>query len=98
MTKADRSWAEIDFAALRHNLQVLRSCASPGVRMAAVIKANAYGHGLAAVARALDGDADLFSVANVAEAQSARAAGATKPVMVLGPALPEERVALVEGG
>lgn len=98
MTEADRSWAEIDLSAMRHNLQVLRNHAAPGVKMAAVIKANAYGHGLAAVARALDAEADLFAVANVAEAQLARAAGATKAILVLGPALPEERSALVEGG
>jgi alanine racemase len=98
MTKVDRSWVEIDLSALRHNLQVLRNHATPGARMAAVIKADAYGHGLAAVARALDADADLFAVANVTEAQSARTAGATKPILVLGPALPDERAALVEGG
>ena len=98
MTKVDRSWVEIDMAALRHNLQVLRNRAAPGVRVAAVIKADAYGHGLATVARALDADADLFAVANVAEAQAARTAGATKPILVLGPALPEERCALVRGG
>jgi alanine racemase len=98
MIKVDRSWVEIDLSALRHNLQVLRNHATPGVRMAAVIKADAYGHGLATVARALDADADLFAVANVAEAQSARMAGATKPILVLGPALPDERRALVEGG
>lgn len=98
MTKIDRSWVEISLSAMRHNLQALRSHATPGVRMAAVIKADAYGHGLATVARALDGDVDLFAVANVAEAQSARSAGATKPVLVLGPALPDERGAVVEGG
>ncbi|MBV8899207.1 MAG: alanine racemase [Verrucomicrobia bacterium] len=98
MTKVDRSWVEIDMAALRHNLQVLRNRAAPGVRVAAVIKADAYGHGLATVARALDADADLFAVANVTEARSARTAGATKPILVLGPALPDERAALVEGG
>lgn len=98
MTKVDRSWAEIDLSALRRNLQVLRNHATQGVRMAAVIKADAYGHGLAAVARALDADADLFAVANITEAQMARTAGATKPILVLGPALPEERSALVEGG
>ena len=45
--------ATIDTAALRHNLHAVRDCA-PRSRVMAVIKANAYGHGLVAVARALD--------------------------------------------
>src|SRR5689334_20619678 len=98
MTNVDRSWAEIDLAALRHNLRVLRAKVVPGVKIAAVVKADAYGHGLAAVTRALDAEADLFAVANAGEAQTARAAGATKPILMLGPALPEEREALVDGG
>ena len=44
--------ATIDATALRHNLQVVRQCA-PRSRVMAVIKANAYGHGLLVVARAL---------------------------------------------
>ena len=45
--------ATIDTAALKHNLQRIRDFA-PRSRVMAVIKANAYGHGLVAVARALD--------------------------------------------
>ena len=44
--------ATVDSGALRHNLQVVRKSA-PASRVMAVIKANAYGHGLVAVARAL---------------------------------------------
>ena len=98
MTKVDRSWVDVDLSALRHNLKVIREMIAPGARVAAVIKADAYGHGLPAITQSLDGDADLFAVANVTEAAVARRAGATKPILVLGPALPDERCALVEGG
>nr|MBA2743951.1 alanine racemase [Chthoniobacterales bacterium] len=61
----------------------------------AVIKANGYGHGLSAVAKALSNDAQLFGVANVDEAIEARQA-VPHPIMILGPALASERAELVE--
>ncbi|HEX4591176.1 MAG TPA: alanine racemase, partial [Gemmataceae bacterium] len=67
----------IDTAALRHNLQVIRRFA-PKSRIIAVIKANAYGHGLVAVARALDA-ADAFAVARISEALVLREAGVKTP-------------------
>lgn len=67
--------------ALRHNLQTLRQCV-PGARVMAVIKANAYGHGLAPVAAALD-DADAFAVARLEEALRLRDSGIDKPVVLL---------------
>jgi alanine racemase len=73
--------ATIDTEALRHNLKVVRARA-PKSRVMAVIKANAYGHGLVAVAHALDG-ADAFAVARVDEGLALRKAGITKPVILL---------------
>jgi alanine racemase len=61
----------------------------------AVIKANGYGHGLSAVAKALADDAQLFGVANLREALEARSV-VPHPVLILGPALPVERAAIVE--
>ncbi|MGZ5004214.1 MAG: alanine racemase [Chthoniobacterales bacterium] len=89
-----RCWAEIDLAALRHNAGVARQRAGPNVELLAVIKANGYGHGLAAVAKALTNDAHLFGVANLQEAIEARAA-APNPVIILGPALASEREGIV---
>lgn len=94
---AHRCWVEIDTAALRHNAQIARARVGPGVALLAVIKANAYGHGLAAVAQALAGDAELFGVANLREALEVRSVVA-HPVLILGPALPAERAAIVEHG
>lgn len=67
--------------ALRHNLQRLRELA-PTSNIVAVVKANAYGHGLLESALTLTG-ADAFGVARLAEALSLRAGGITKPVLLL---------------
>ena len=71
----------IDTGALRHNLEVIRRFA-PNSRVMAVIKANAYGHGLVTVARALDA-ADAFAVARVGEGLALREAGIKTPIVLL---------------
>jgi len=73
--------ATVDCGALRHNLQVVRQCA-PNSRVMAVIKANAYGHGLVPVARALQ-SADKFAVARVDEGLTLRLAGIDAPTVLL---------------
>ncbi|HET9864775.1 MAG TPA: alanine racemase [Steroidobacteraceae bacterium] len=73
--------ALIDSAALRHNLGAIRAYA-PGSKVMAVIKANAYGHGLVATALAL-GDADAFAVARLEEGIALRAAGVRAPIVLL---------------
>jgi alanine racemase len=73
--------ATIDTGALRHNLSVVRQWA-PKSRVMAVIKANAYGHGLVAVARALE-STDAFAVARVDEGLTLRAAGIETPTVLL---------------
>ncbi|HET6654791.1 MAG TPA: alanine racemase [Gammaproteobacteria bacterium] len=73
--------ALIDLGALRHNLSAVRKFA-PRSPVMAVVKANAYGHGLPVVARAL-ADADSFAVACIEEALAVREAGLTQPVVLL---------------
>jgi alanine racemase len=73
--------ATIDLGALRHNLQAVRQLA-PKSKVMAVIKANAYGHGLISVARALE-SADAFAVARVHEGLALRDAGIKKRIIVL---------------
>lgn len=79
MSRAAR--AVIDLAALRHNYHQAR-IADPGAKQYAVIKANAYGHGMVPVAQALE-DADGFAVASVEEALELRAAGIQQPILLL---------------
>lgn len=92
-----RCWAEIDREALRHNAGVAREKAGPSVDLLAVVKANAYGHGLEPVAEALAEEVDLFGVANLEEAARIRSAIA-QPVMIMGPALPSEVAPIASAG
>jgi len=70
---------------------VLRSLIPKTTRLLAVIKANAYGHGLVPVARELAAcGVDFLGVANVAEGSSLRAAGVQLPILLLSATLPEE--------
>jgi alanine racemase len=91
-----RCWVEIDRSALRHNAKVVRERIGVA-QMLAVVKANGYGHGMVGVAQALAGDAQLFGVANLEEATELRAA-LLHPIIILGPALPEERSTIAERG
>src|SRR5437879_3955085 len=89
MTHDYRCWAEIDRAAFRHNAQVARERIGKA-EMLAVVKANAYGHGMLGVADALANDVQLFGVANLEEAVALREKQ-RHPIIILGPALPDER-------
>jgi alanine racemase len=73
--------ARIDSAALRANLKFIRTRA-PSSRVMAVVKANAYGHGLVATARALS-DADAFAVARLEEGIALREAGLRHRIVLL---------------
>lgn len=96
MTQNYRCWAEIDRAALRHNAKVVRDRIGKA-EMLAVVKANAYGHGLMGVAETLADDAQLFGVANLEEAIELRERFHL-PVVILGPSLPEEMPTIVDRG
>jgi alanine racemase len=74
--------ALIDHAALRHNLHRVRE-AAPSSRVWAVLKADAYGHGLERVARCLV-EADGFGVARIDEALRLRELGIARPILILG--------------
>jgi alanine racemase len=83
------AYAELDLGAFEHNLSRLRVCA-PEARIMAVVKANAYGHGLVRVASALP-TADAFAVARVDEGVRLREAGIRQRIAVLqGFICPEE--------
>jgi alanine racemase len=73
--------AYIDYGALRHNLSVVRNTA-PKSRVLAVVKANAYGHGIVHVAQALLG-ADAFGVARLKEGVALRDAGIGQTIVLL---------------
>ncbi len=86
-----RCWAEIDLAALERNLRLIRGSLPPHIRYVAVVKADAYGHGLQQVAaRLMHAGADLFAVANITEAAQIRELGPGWPILLLSPLLPDE--------
>ena len=95
-TETYRCWAEIDRSALRHNAKAVRERIG-SAEMLAVVKADAYGHGLMGVAQTLANDAQFFGVANLQEAIALRKEF-SHPIIILGPAIPDERSTIVERG
>lgn len=88
-----RAWASINLAALKHNLSVAKA-AAPNSKLLAVIKADGYGHGIQAVARAL-GEADGFGVACLQEAVMLREAGVEQTILLLEGVFSFEELQLV---
>ncbi len=80
----DRTYALIDLGAVRHNITAERKRVGEGVKIMAVIKANAYGHGDIEVAEALDGLVDAYGVAIPEEALRLRKNGVKKMLLILG--------------
>ncbi|MDJ0762439.1 MAG: alanine racemase [Myxococcota bacterium] len=79
-------WIEIDRAALISNVQQLKAMLDPPSRFMAVVKANAYGHGMAEVAAiALRAGADWLGVFSPGEGLALRQAGMDTPILVFGP-------------
>ena len=86
--------AEIDLGALAHNFSYLKSRVTVGVKVIAVVKADAYGHGAATVSRALESlGVDALAVAIMDEAVALRKQGIESPIIVFGGALPGEEAA-----
>ena len=80
----------VDLSAIAHNSRVLKAAVGEKVQMMAVVKANAYGHGLEPVARtALRNGASWLGVAVPEEGRKLRQAGVTAPILVLGNVNPE---------
>lgn len=78
-----KTWIETSESALVANLRTLKKHVAPSGVMA-VVKANAYGHGLEVVSQAIVSHVDWFGVDTVNEAVQLRLLGLTKPILVLG--------------
>ncbi len=77
------TWVEVNLSRLSQNLQAIRAHVAPA-KVMIVVKANAYGHGLAEVARHLAPQADYIGVAVLEEGIFLRELGVTAPILVLG--------------
>ena len=86
----NRSWLEIGRSAAENNLSVIRRFAG-GAPVYAVVKSNAYGHGLELFAGVMDSaGADGFCVDTCPEGMALRESGIKKPILVLGYSMPQE--------
>jgi len=86
-----RAWAEIDLPAIDRNVGRIKQSLPSRIRYVAVMKADAYGHGMPEVAtRLLQAGVDSFAVANVAEAARLREIGHDADILLLSPTLPDE--------
>ena len=91
------AWAEVDLGAVRHNTALLRRRAAPAT-VCAVVKADGYGHGAPAVARAaIEGGAARLAVATVEEGVELRETGIAQPVLLLSEPPPDAAEAVVAG-
>jgi len=85
------TYAEVDREAFRHNLRIIRSVVGPAVKIMAVIKADAYGHGALSLApAALEAGADALGVAVLEEGIELRESGITTPILILTGIFPDE--------
>ncbi len=91
-----RTYAEIDLGAIRHNFDCLKAKLTPGVKVLSIVKADAYGHGAAAVAAALESRTDFFAVSTVPEGIELRESGIQKPILLLSYTSPLEYDLLLE--
>lgn len=97
MAASPTTFVAVDLAAIRHNATAVTARLSPGSRLCAVVKANAYGHGTVPVARAcVEAGAAWLAVSTVDEGVALRQAGLSVPVLVFMPPLPGEAEACVE--
>ncbi|MDO8466723.1 MAG: alanine racemase [bacterium] len=81
-----KTWIEISRKAVQRNLKIFRNLVGSKTKLFAVVKSNAYGHGLVTFSKIADSlGVDGFCVDSVVEGVRLREEGITKPILVLGP-------------
>ncbi|MBQ0058696.1 MAG: alanine racemase [Lachnospiraceae bacterium] len=97
MSMHSRLCAYIDLDAIRYNFDQMHDHIADGTMMAAVIKADGYGHGAVPIARMLEKKNYIwgYAVAAVEEAVELREAGLRKPIMLLGYTFPEDYATVI---
>lgn len=89
MTLPPKTWVEISKDALLHNMEQFRHLVGEDVALMAVVKSNAYGHGLREVASILKEKTSWFGVDSLSEALSVREVVPHAQILILGVTLPE---------
>ena len=98
MKQYKRVAAYVDLDAIEANFEAMKANLKEGTKIAAVVKANGYGHGAVPIARMIEEKEYLwgFAAATIEEAVELRKNGITKPVLILGYVFPEDYKELVE--
>ena len=92
-----RTWAEVSLDAIAENVNQMRRLLKPQTKLMAVVKADAYGHGVQEIARALlQSGVDAFAVAFIDEAKQLRRIGVDVPIMILGHTPVEQAVDIID--
>ncbi|TAL20312.1 alanine racemase [Patescibacteria group bacterium] len=85
MGSSQKTWVEVSGSTIRDNIQAIKKCLGNGPSVMAVVKSNAYGHGLEGVARiAARGGAKWLGVDSIDEARRTIAAAPKNPALILG--------------
>lgn len=88
-------WAQVDLSAIEHNMKEIRDKVRGNAKVCAVVKADGYGHGAVAVAKAaVKAGADYLAVAMLSEALELRSAGLKEAILILGYTPPEQSTQL----
>ena len=100
MSAPSRSYVLVSLGQIARNYRAVRDVVSPGVEVAGVVKADAYGHGAVEVSRALVAEgARWLAVSSVDEGATLRAAGIRAPrILVMGGFLADEGAQMAECG
>lgn len=96
MKKYNRVYAEINLDAIASNVDALMALTAKGTKAIAVVKADGYGHGDVAVAKAVNDRVFAYAVATLDEAVNLRENGIDRPILILGYVHPDEYTTLVE--
>jgi len=95
--KSPLAWINIDLRAIDHNIKQIRRLLKPQTKIIAIVKSNAYGHGIFEVAlQAIRSGADMLGVVNGDEALCLRKKGIIRPIVVMGGVSKEDMVDLAK--
>ena len=92
----NRVYARINMDNLRYNILKMKSLVKPDMKILAVIKADAYGHGAVEIAKRICDISDYYGVATIDEAIELRNAGITMPILIIGYTDPRDFEKLIE--
>ena len=96
MEKYLRTYAKIDLDAVLHNIDEIKRRIGQHVKIMAIIKANAYGHGATVFGDFLKNEVDYYGVATIEEARELREVGIKLPILILGYTSPSQYLTIAQ--